>query len=215
MSKNLETPLDGAEPTRAPDIMTAPRVRKHIPTQLPLLILVLGVSAGALYGMRQYGMRSGFNFDAKTVDYKEQDSAKARTYERIMAELDRVKQPLDVTLTEFGKSPFMRDTVEAKITPDVKPLEPGMSDVERHRAEAVDALKRLKLNSIIGTIARIDDLTVQVGDPVGDLFVVKAIDGRSVTFEAYGEDFTLTMEAPKAGSPKKSPTRMGTGSTRR
>lgn len=182
--------------------------RPKMPSQVPVLLLILAVSVGALWGMRSYGMRSGFKFTEVPVDFKEDDSAKARSYERIMADLARVQNPLDVTLTEFGKSPFMRERPQALITPEAGPIEPNMSDADRHRAECVDALKRMKLRGIIGNVARIDDLTVRKGDQI-DMFTVTGVDGRTVTFEAYGEVFTLTLDTPKPNSQKKAPTRMG------
>jgi hypothetical protein len=187
---------------------------RRMPTQGLLLLLILSVSAASLYGMRRYGMKAGFSFETVAVDYKEQDSEKARTYERIMADLSRIQNPLDVTLTEFGKSPFMRDSGESRITPDSGPIQPGLTDIERRRAEAVDRLKRLKLRGIIGNIARIDEATIRVGDTVDTMFLVTAIDGRTVTFEAYGETFTLTLENTKP-TQKKAATRMGPGSTMR
>jgi len=192
-------------------MITAPGARKpKMPSQVPVLLLILSVSIGALWGMRSYGMRSGFKFTEVPVDFKEDDSAKARSYERIMADLARVQNPLDVTLTEFGKSPFMRERPQALVTPDAGPIEPGLSDADRRRAEAVDALKRMKLRGIIGNVARIDDLTVRTGDQI-DIFTVTGVSGRTVTFEAYGETFTLSLEEPKPNTQKKSPTRMGTG----
>jgi hypothetical protein len=208
--------LDLRDPALAPAggdaPLNVPQARKaKMPSQVPLLLVILCISGGALYSMRQYGMKSGFKFQDVNVDIQEEDSEKARTYERIMADLDRVQNPLDVTLTEFGNSPFMRAQGEVTYTPEVGPRTPEMTDVERRRIEAVDTLKRLKLRGIIGHVARIDDETVRVGDTVAGLFVVKSIDGRTVTFEAHGEVFTLTLEAAKAG-PKKSPTRVGEGS---
>lgn len=189
--------------------LNVPMARKpKMPSQVPLLMLILCVSAGALYGMRRYGMQSGFTFNEVPVDFKSDESVKARTYERIMADLNRIQKPLDVTLTEFGKSPFMRERQQASVTPDAGPIQPGMSEADRHRAEAVDALKRMKLRGIIGSVARIDDLTVKAGDTI-DMFTVTSVSGRTVSFEAYGETFTLTLEEPKAGGPKKAPTRMG------
>jgi hypothetical protein len=194
--------------------LNLPSPPRRLPTQGLLLLLILSVSAASLYGMRRYGMKAGFSFDTVAVDYQEQDSEKARTYERIMADLGRIQNPLDVTLTDFGNSPFMRASAENHITPNAPALQPGMSDVERRRAEAVDRLKRLKLRGIIGNIARIDESTVRVGDTVDGLFTVTAIDGRTVSFEAYGETFTLTLENPKP-TQKKAATRMGPGSTMR
>jgi len=204
VSTNMDVPNPAAEVP-----LNIPMARKpKMPSQVPLLLLILCVSAGALYGMRRYGMQSGFTFNEVKVDFKSDESMKARTYERIMADLNRIQKPLDVTLTEFGKSPFMRERQQAHVTPDAGPVEVGMNETDRLRAEAVDTLKRMKLRGIIGSVARIDDLTVKAGDII-DMFTVTAVSGRTVTFEAHGETFTLTLEEPKAG-PKKSSTRMGT-----
>jgi hypothetical protein len=204
--------LDMRDPALAPmggETIVAPTSRRpKMPSQVPLLLVILTISAGALYSMRQYGIKSGFKFAEVKVDIQEADHEKARTYERIMADLARVQNPLDVTLTEFGNSPFMRSQAAVTYTPEVGLPTPDMTMEERRRIEAVDALKRMKVRGIIGNVARIDDMSVRVGDRVGDLFTVTAIEGRTVTFEAYGEVFTLTMEAP-APMQKRSPTRVG------
>ncbi len=128
MSNNIEpvadeNPADPGRPGMGMGIgeeVPALRPRRRFPTQLLVLALIVSVSAAALFAMRRYGMRSGFKFDAVDVDYKD-DSEKARTYERIMADLASVQKPLDVALGDFGKSPFMREN-STKITPDVLQL---------------------------------------------------------------------------------------------
>jgi hypothetical protein len=172
------------------------RPRRRFPTQVLVLLLIVGVSAAALYAMRRYGMRAGFQFDTVNTDFKDNDSEKAKTYERIMADLASVQKPLDVALGDFGKSPFMREN-STKITPDIPQLPIAQSDDERHKQEASAAVKALHLNGIIGNIARIDEQNVKVGDTVSSILTVKAIDGRSVTFEAYGDEYTMTMEVGK------------------
>jgi hypothetical protein len=204
--------LDMRDPALAPmggEQLPIPQARRpKMPSQVPLLLVILAISGGALYSMRQYGMKSGFKFQEVKVDIKEEDSEKARTYERIMADLARVQNPLDVTLTEFGNSPFMRAQGEVTYTPEVGMPTAEMTIEERRRIEAVDTLKRMKLRGIIGNVARIDDMSVRVGDRVGDIFTVTSIEGRTVTFEAHGEVFTLTLEAKKPMQ-KQSPTRVG------
>jgi hypothetical protein len=189
------------------DGMGIPRPRRRMPGQMIVLVLVVGVSAGALYGMRRYGMQSGFNFIPVQTDISTADTQKAQTYERIMADLASVQRPLDVALGDFGKSPFMHEA-PTNITPKVENFPPAQSDAERHRQEAYTALKTMHLNGIIGNIARIDDMTVKAGDKIGDIFEVKSVEGRTVTFEAYGEEFKLEMEVKKPQSPKGSPTKM-------
>ena len=184
----------------------APRPRRRFPTQLLVMMLIVSVSAAALYGMRRYGMKSGIQFDKVDVDFNNTDTEKARTYERIMADLASVQKPLDVALGDFGRSPFMHDN-SPTITPGVQTITPGQTEEERHRQEAYNALKAMHLQGIIGNIARIDEATVKAGDTVADIFTVKSIDGRTVTFEAYGEEFTLSMEV-KRPQGTKAPTKM-------
>ena len=64
------------------------------------------------------------------------------TYERIMADLSRVEHPLDVALSEFGRSPFMRERTMPKISPEAPEPKVEMSDAEKNRLAAVEALKR-------------------------------------------------------------------------
>jgi hypothetical protein len=204
-----ENPADPGRPGMGiAEELPALRPRRRFPTQLLVLALIVGVSAAALFAMRRYGMRAGFKFDAVDVDYKD-DTEKARTYERIMADLASVQKPLDVALGDFGKSPFMREN-STTVKPDIPTLPIAQSDDDRHKQEASAAVKALHLNGIIGTIARIDEQNVKVGDTVSSILIVKAIDGRSVTFEAYGDEYTMTMEVGKPqgakGGPKMQPT---------
>ena len=207
MSNNIEPveDLNPADPGR-PGMgigqeATALRPRRRFPTQVLVLLLIVGVSGAALFAMRRYGMQSGFKLDEVAVDFKDADTKKAETYERIMADLASVQKPLDVALGDFGKSPFMRENATS-ISPNIPQFPIAQSDEERHRQEASAAIKALHLNGIIGTIARIDDQTVKVGDTVANILTVKAIDGRAVIFESYGEEYTLTMEVGKAPAAK-------------
>ncbi len=209
MSENLD--MNEAAP--AVDIQQAiSRPRKRTSSQFVILVLILSCSTGALYAMRRMGMQSGFQFKTVQADFEGVDADKARTYERIMADLQRIQNPLDVALKEFGRSPFMRQQEDVTIKPEgIKPIGPEMTEAEKHLAEAKDALTRMKLNTIIGNVARIDDKTVRAGDVIG-MFTVTRIEGRTVYLDAYETEFSMTMETNKQGQ-KKSPTRMGTGST--
>lgn len=176
---------------------SAPRPRRRFPTQVLVLMLIVGVSVSALYGMRRYGMKSGIQFDKVDVEFKDTDTEKAKTYERIMADLASVQKPLDLALGDFGRSPFMHDNSPSITPKGIDTITPGATEDERHKQEAVTALKAMHLNGIIGNIARIDEATVKAGDTVGEIFTVKSIEGRTVTFEAFGEEYTLTMEVKK------------------
>lgn len=204
----------------SPEELAAHKPKKRVPTQTLILLLVLTVSAGSLAWMRREGTRVGVTFAELKVDYREPDAEKAKTYERIMADLARVQTPLDVALTDLGKSPFMIEAPHAAITDNGLPVASGPSPEERAAAEAaakaearrqelINALQMMKLHSVMSgaiPLARIDDQTVRVGDTIGD-FQVTGIDGRVVTLEADGHTFTLSMENAGAGG-KKSPVKL-------
>lgn len=194
---------------------------KRLPTQTILLALVLAVSASALLAMRQYGMRSGMTFEPLLVDYKPEDAEKARTYERIMADLARVQQPLDVALGEFKASPFMFQSaapvvVNGEVTMPVDDGSRAAAEArlkaEEKRALTMSKLASLRLQSVFDgrkPIARINDEVVSVGDRVGKgEFLVTEIKGRSVTLSFENETFVLEM-AEKERKPQFAPARIG------
>jgi len=198
------------------------RIQRRIPTQTFILMLVLGVSAAALFSMRQLGLRSGVQFEEVKLDGTGPDAEKAKSYERIMADLQRIQTPLDVALGEFGKSPFMLTTSKTQVTAHGEPVI-ELSPEERaaliakeaaanRLAEIQDMATRLEVNGILAgrvPIARINNQAYRIGDVVQELFTVTAIDGRSVTLLADGETFVLTMDTTPDRTPKRSPARIG------
>jgi ribosomal protein L29 len=224
----------GADPSApfagiSPEELAGQRpVRRKGSTQVIILVLVLSVSAVSLWWMRREGTRVGVNFQELKVEYTEPDAEKARTYQRIMADLARVQNPLDVALGEFGKSPFMLDTGTATISEHSTPMSTGPSAeelaareaaerAEARRQELLSTLANLRLQSVMGgasPLARIDDRTVRVGDVVGRLFTVTAIEGRSVTLTADDQMYTLTMDDRRTDQPRRAPVRMGTPAPR-
>ncbi len=200
----------------------AARIKRRIPTQTIILILVLGVSATALFSMRQLGLRSGVQFEEVKLDGAGPDAEKAKSYERIMADLQRLQTPLDVALGEFGKSPFMLETSKTQVTAQgeiVSELSPeeraaliAREAAANRLAEIQDKATQLEVNGILAgrvPIARINNHAYRIGDVVDEFFKVTAIDGRSVTVEADGETFVLTMDITPDRTPKRSPARIG------
>ncbi|MBL8999897.1 MAG: hypothetical protein JNK25_02030 [Phycisphaerae bacterium] len=205
-------------PFASPEI-PPPRAKTKLPQQTIVAMIVLTVSAGAIFGMRKLGMRAGIAFGDQTIEYTPPDSERARTYERIMGDLARIQTPLDVALGEFGASPFMlkqtfpptpgSDMIEPE-SPEKRAAEEARRRAEERSRQLTEALSKVKLQSIMdGTrpLARINNETVRVGDPVGE-FRVKAIGGRSVMLTADGRDFPLTLEVNTQG-PKAPPVKMG------
>ncbi|CAG0997426.1 hypothetical protein PHYC_02653 [Phycisphaerales bacterium] len=233
-SKQLAAPQGATHEHNAPFAGLSPEElagksrgrRGKTSTQVVILLLVVGVSAVSLWWMRREGTKVGVNFQELKVDYSEPDAEKARTYARIMTDLARIQTPLDVALGEFGKSPFMLDSGKAVVSENgvSVPAGPDPQEVaareaaeraEARRQELLTALENLRLQSLMGgrvPLARIDDRTVRVGDEVGGVFTVTAIEGRTVTLAADGQTFTLTIDEQRTTTPKRAPVKMGTPS---
>lgn len=195
--------------------------RKWTPRQPLVIGLTVIVSAVALMGMRQIGMRSAIAFEADQSEFDFQGDAQLQTrYERLMADLGNAKDPLDVALADFGNSPFaMREAiVPLQQAVNAAPLagespEAAAARVAAARKNALlNEAGKLVLHSVMGgkrPLARINEETVTVGDTVAEYFTVTEISGRSVTITAEGESFTLSMQAgnmpPAGGAGKRRP----------
>lgn len=217
MSTNLEAPAN--DPLGTP-LIAAPetglvRPRRRLPAQALTMLVVLCVSVGALWAMRRYGMRAGMSFASGATDVPANDADKARTYDRIMADLARIQQPLDVALGEFTKSPFMLDArpaISAGGAETETDAQRAMRDREQRRQELTTRVEAFILHSIVGgrvAVARIDDKTVRVGDTLDQDFKVESIEGRSVVLSADGMAFTLSMTDDNSSRGKRSPVKMG------
>jgi len=205
---------DGDAPTPFPVSDKPTRKLSRIGSQPLIMAIVFGVSAASIFAMRQYGSRSGMVFADVVVDYQQEDAEKARTYERIMADLARVQTPLDVALGEFGKSPFMLVDATSVTSPDGTPVGgPSAEELaaaekrkrdQARREEIKAAANTLELNIVMGSLARIGGQNYRTGDVVDGMFKVEHVDGRSVTLKADDQTFVLTMEEHGSG-PKKAP----------
>ncbi len=209
MQLNLDT--NGGAP--APLVIDSGASGRGLPSQVVVAGLLFVLSAGVLMGMRAYGTRSGVNFEQVSAEstYKD-DADKTAAYDRIMADLARVNKPLDVPLDDSGHSPFMA-RISQKTVPATQvtmsqpkhvapvPVNEGPEEkADRMRsarkAELVNEVSRLELHTVMGgrvPLARIDEETVGINGTVGP-FTVVAIEGRSVTLEAEGMRFNLTMQ---------------------
>ncbi len=192
--------------------------RKWTPRQPLVIGLTVIVSAVALMGMRQIGMRSAIAFETDQSEFDFQGDAQLQTrYERLMADLGNAKDPLDVALADFGNSPFAMREAIAPLQQASNPTPVAGETPEAAAARGAAARKtallneasKLVLHSVMGgkrPLARINEETVTVGDTVAEYFTVTEISGRSVTITADGESFTLNMQAgsmPPAGTSGK------------
>lgn len=216
-NQSVDVEMAGDSPSPFPTSDKPARKPARVGSQPIIMALVFGVSATSIFAMRQYGARSGMVFADVVVDYKQEDAEKARTYERIMSDLARVQTPLDVALGEFGKSPFMLDdatsVVSADGTPQAGPSAEELAaaehrkKIEARREEIRSVASRLQLNIVMGSLARIDGQNYREGDTIKEMFLVEKVDGRSVTLQAEGLSFVLSMEE-HSSQQKKAPVKV-------
>jgi len=206
-------------PVLGTPVSLVPKPKRRLPAQALTFVTVLGISVLALWGMRQFGMKAGMTFAASAPELPANDDAKARSYERIMADLARIQRPLDVAVGEFRKSPFMLDTETTKISTSGLPASIGPSDEERRarareqrRAELQMRAESLRLQSVMDgrtPLARINGTTIRVGSIIDEEFTVESIKGRQVILIADAMAFTLTMDSENREQPKRSPVKIG------
>lgn len=185
--------------------------KKWTPTQPLVLVMVLAVSAGALYAMRTIGTKHAIVFDGgKQFEFDaSKDAAFEAEYARVMGELSSVNNPLDIALVDFGRSPFALASAQTALSSGPAPLLPvgtgptpeqkAAAELARKRALIASEASKIVVQSVMGgrvPLARIDDEVVRIGDKVNEYFVVTQIEGRSVTFEADGQRFVVSMQAP-------------------
>jgi len=191
---------------------SAPQARKVSSQTIVLGAVLLGAGA-LLFGMRQMGMGPKVSLADLKIDYEraEEGADGAARTARVMKELELAAKPVQVKAESLGRNPF-RLTKAAEPTEELddssfaeKAAADAMAreaEAERKRLAAANsalegALADLQLYSIMGgrvPLARINDQTVTIGDVVADRFSVKNIEGRVVTLEAEGREFTLSVE---------------------
>jgi len=197
------------------------RKRAKVPQQTIIMLVVLAVSAGAIYGMRKLGMKAGIAMGVDPIEYTAPNRDRTQSYDRIMGDLARIQNPLDVALSEFGKSPFMlhNSSTAVIVDPVAGPsataeeiaLQEAAKRAESRRVELESRLADILLQSVMGgrrPLARINGETYRIGDVVNEVFVIKRIADRSVVLTTDGKDFTLTLELARSGN-KSAPMKMG------
>lgn len=193
----------------------APRKMK-VNAQAVVLVIILGVSAAALASMRHIGMKSGMTLSTQNAPTQpaaaQDDPEKAARYDRIMKDLQQLQQPLDIALGELAKIPALIPT-DQKVAKPFEPTAQALPTEDTSGRDKLtklaldrDAAKKLELQSVMGgkvPLARIDGKFYRIGDLVGERFIVRTIDHRSVTVEANGEMFEIEMKVGKPGSSSK------------
>lgn len=182
---------------------------KRVSTPAVLVAVVLASCAGLLWGMRALGVGPLTGGDEVKIDYTPEGKAKNGAHKKLLGELERSSQPVQVPTEQITKNPFKltgkpNDVIEAAADNSDELLRKQLDATAKRKAERekklVDTLASMALQGVLGgsvPVARVSGETVRVGDTIGEFFTVKAITGRMVTLEADGKEFQLSMEEPK------------------
>jgi len=187
--------------------------KKKISAQTVVLIAVLVIGCGLLFGMRKMGMGPALSFAEFKIDYEpktNEDAARAEI-DRVLAALDRSNEPIKLPDGVITRNPFElaleTPATQIAVTHSGGPSQAEIQAMnEAQRAQMLQqALNGLRIQSIMGgrvPLAKISNETYTVGDTVSEMFTIVSIEGRTVILSADGEEFELTLGGSYSGGRK-------------
>lgn len=172
-------------------------------------VFMVLLAAGGIFGMRKLGtgVKTATADVAITLDAPAGIKVDSARFEQLMAELEAGDRPVQVDSSKLGRSPFEL-AVESAAPKVDDPRESEEQRAERLAEEArlraeverqrliETTLAGLKLYGVVGgrtPAAKVNTQIVRAGDMIADLFLVKAINARSVVLEVDGVEYELTM----------------------
>lgn len=179
--------------------------KPKLKAQQVVLLAVLVIGGGLLFGMRKLGMGPELVIADPGISY-EPRSAGARPsgeLQRLMASLEQSSSPVQIPLESVQRNPFeIRAVLEARANSGQAPVdeEAIAAEAARRAAEKLEqemkqALSRLGLQSTMDgrvPVARINNEFFRIGDRVGEHFMLVRIDGRTAVLSSDdGREFVL------------------------
>lgn len=175
-----------------------------------LVLAVVIIAAGALYGMRMSQSDAGTSEEVKSAEAKidklmakkvSVDGALGDT-EVILTVLndDRTRRQVPIEFTK--QNPFLLLLEQAKAEGPAKAVKPAEDPEAIRRAELKQKLdaefKKLNIQSVVPTgrtpVAIINNKILKVGQEIGS-FTVKDIRNTTVVLEAEGQQYSLSLES--------------------
>lgn len=176
-----------------------------------LMVAMITVGGGLLYGMRMMGVSKRLTMKDVKIDYpleRAEQSVTRAEHERVIRALASSENVIQVPLEQVQMNPFaLRSDAEAAAPtengPSAEELAAARSAKERDARvkKLQDALKKLKLNSVVASghmpVAQISGQVVKIGDIVAEEFIVGKIKQRSVVLLADGQEYELEIGGGK------------------
>lgn len=178
--------------------------KKRVNSGLVVLVVIVLVSGGVFAAMRHLGSRGSLDLVDISIDYPIAEGVQTLTsdHDAVLSDLRASQEIVQVPPRLVQMNPFVWKSVEVDEAPVM--VDPAVLEAQRREREARErerAIRRtldaLRLNSVMAgrvPLAQISGELVRVGDTVGEVFQVTSIEGRTVTLEADGQTYTLTLE---------------------
>lgn len=176
--------------------------------QVLLLIGIVGIGGGMLWGMRYFGTRSGMDWTGQTdVNFVPPPTGmRMENEQRIMHDLEMSDKLVQLPSDDIQRNPFtsQRTREAAPNIPDDSLGRAEMARLARERAERerklqdiTDQASKMTVSSImLGSrpVAVVNGTPVTVGNTVENVFKVERIEDRIVIIAAEGLQFRLSMD---------------------
>lgn len=194
--------------------------KQSVITQLVFFLVLIVAAGGVVFSMRKLGIGAlkSFAITANTDYDVTKSPGKSADHLRVLDELSRATTTLQVPANQVQKNPFrLADAVgdsDKDAADDAKKTEAQRQAAEAKarkdadaRARTIEAkLNTIKIHSIMTgstPVARVNEQFVRVGDTIDEMFLVKAINERSIEIDANGVTYLLSLdEQPSAkGAP--------------
>lgn len=201
-------------------VLSAPK-KPNIVVQLGFFAVLLVAAGGVVYSMRKMGIGPLKAFAAtKMPDYDvTRSTALGADHQKVLNDLQRASSAAQVPADQVQKNPFrladsMNNSAEDDAADAKKTEQQRLAAAARvkrdaeARAKAIEAkLNTIKIHSIMRgatPVARVNEDFVRVGDTIDELFLVKAINERSIEVDADGVTYLLSLDEPAAakGAPR-------------
>ncbi len=212
--QEAQSPLLLSDMQSAEELFAPPRASQR-PRQAVVAVLLVVGAVGAIFAMRHFGMGPTGALADVDLDYKPSATTLGGISPgKVLADLERSRRAVQVPAENITQDPFELDNTTAEVeSPTVDPDLAQRAESERllqaqeaRRRAVEDDLRKLTLQGVMAgsvPVARVSGKLYKVGMPIGEYFTVTDIAGRTVTLQADGQSFTLTMDEQE--EPRKPP----------
>lgn len=193
----------------AADGAPAPKPSRRFSSTYIVAGAMAAMSAFALFGMREYGKKSGVRVDQfRTEEIKsvKTETVTAAKTQRILAELERHGTLMQIPADAIRRNPFLLGTAApvvvdnaGRLTAEAEKRAREAAEREKRERDAAvaDKLRALEVTAVImgqRPVVRVSGKLYRVGDQISKTFSVLEISERGVKLGFEGAEYELTIK---------------------